>query len=131
MNEGVITNLSIQLIPLGFVSRHEQVGKELSNKLTNAEDADHRVSLTRTTGEDPERDHLLVSHSVSQASVFRPDPNSLSISEKPVVAAAVTELRSSGNNIQCLHAFPFNFLSLIWLLFAVVRDAPFLFASES
>lgn len=126
VNEGVITNLSIQLIPLGFVSSLEQLGEELSNKLTNAEDADHRASLTRTTGKDPERDRLLVSHLVSQASVSRPDPHFLSISPIPLVTAAATHQISS-NSSPCLHAFKSNFLSLILVL--VVQSTPFLFSS--
>ena len=126
VNEGVITNLSIQLIPLGFVSSHEQVGKELSNKLTNAEDADHRVSLT--TSREHEKDHLLVSQSVSQASVSRPDPHSLSMS--PITVHALAP-ETTNNNSLCLHVFKFNFLSLIWLLVLVVQMPPFPFPLKS
>lgn len=52
VNDGVITNLSIQLIPLGFVSREQEGDKLLSHRVTHAvADTDHK----ERTG-DPEPD---------------------------------------------------------------------------
>lgn len=124
MNEGVITNLSIQLIPLAFVSTHEQEERQLSSSVTKAEDDADEGASVGGMSVNLEKDHLFVSQSVSPASVSCPDPHFLSMS--PHTASAFVP-KITNNNSPCSHVFKFNFVSLICLLALLIQIPPFAF----